>query len=316
MHSTRTARFWLPALIAAGRDHPAWALTFIVLCIDMVWLSLAGWSVSGRGLAVIAWAAASLLAPLAIGRYRRDPRIHTTLRAAVLLIVFLAAGATLSYLVVSTNAALVDAPLAAWDRALGFDWLALQAWVQNHPSAQATLHGAYHSGMIQLLFAILFLGFSGRSERLEEFMRLFVVATLLTILVSGAFPAAGAWKHYALAGPFDVSSLSHFELLRDGRMRDIPLHRMQGLISIPSLHAAMAVLLVHAMRGTRLLPVFAVLNVAMLVSTPLDGGHYLVDVLAGAALVIGLIAFEHRHSARPRAATNTVPTGGLEAMHP
>jgi len=99
-------------------------------------------------------------------------------------------------------------------------------------------------------------------------------------------------------------------------MRDIPLHRMQGLISIPSLHAAMAVLLVHAMRGTRLLPVFAVLNVAMLVSTPLDGGHYLVDVLAGVALVVGLIAFEHRHSARPRAATNPVPTGGLEAMHP
>ena len=53
-------------------------------------------------------------------------------------------------------------------------------------------------------------------------MRLFIMATLLVVLLSGLFPAAGAWKHYAIEGQFDLSSLSHFELLRDGRMREIP----------------------------------------------------------------------------------------------
>lgn len=315
MRSTPSARLLEPGLVVARQLGMTWTLTWIVLCIDAVWLLLAGWSVSGRGVAVIALAVAAFLAPLAIGRYRRDLRIHTTVRAAALLIVFQAVGATLSYLVVSTNAALVDAPLAAWDRALGFDWLALQSWLQSHPSAQTTLRIAYQSGLLQLVFVVLFLGFGARSDRLDEFMRLFIVATLLTILASGLFPAAGAWKHYALTGPFDLSSLSHFEQLRDGRMRDIPLGSMQGLISIPSLHAAMAVLLVHAMRETRLLPAFVVLNVAMLVSTPVDGSHYLVDVLAGAALAIGLIALERRRSVRPRAAATTVPTGSLEAMH-
>ena len=122
----------------------------------------------------------------------------------------------------------------------------------------------------------------------------------------GPFPAAGAWKHHVLAGPFDLSSLSHFELLRDGRMRDIPLRDMQGLIAIPSLHTVMAVLLVYAMRGTGiLLPVFIVVNVAMLVSTPVDGGHYLVDVIAGVAMALGLIALERRQSTRPHAVAST-----------
>ncbi|WP_244095796.1 phosphatase PAP2 family protein [Rhodoferax ferrireducens] len=294
----------------AGRLGFAWTLTWIVISIDVLWLLLAGWSVSGRGIAVLTLAIMVFRAPLAIGRYRSDLRIRVTARAAVLLIVFMASAATLSYLVTSTNAPLVDAPLAAWDRALGFDWLALHGWLQSHPPAQTTLHIAYQSGLIQLAFVILFLGFSARPAQLDEFMRLFIVATVLTILMSGPFPAAGAWKHHALAGPFDLSSLSHFELLRDGRMRDIPLRDMQGLISIPSLHTVMAVLLVYAMRGTGiLLSVFIVVNVAMLVSIPVDGGHYLVDVIAGAAMAFGLIALERRQSTRPHAVANTtLPT--------
>ncbi|ABE44452.1 hypothetical protein Bpro_2536 [Polaromonas sp. JS666] len=314
MRSTPSAGLLEPGLRVARQLGMAWTLTWIVLFIDAVWLLLGGWSISGRGVAAIALAAAAFLAPLAISRYRRDLRIHTTVRVAALLIVFQAAGATLSYLVISTNAALIDAPLAAWDRALGFDWLALQSWLQSHPTAQATLRFAYQSGLIQLVFVILFLGFTARAERLDQFMRLFIVATLLTIILSGPFPAAGAWKYYALPGPFNLSSLSHFELLRDGHLRDIPLGNMQGLISIPSLHSAMAVLLVHSMRGTRLLPAFVVLNAAMLASTPIDGSHYFVDVLAGVVLAIGLIELDRRRGARPAMAVKALPASGLGTL--
>jgi len=316
MHTTGLARLRTFAHEAADQRNLAWTLTWLVLCIDALWVLLAGWSVSGRGVAAIAWAVAVFFAPLAIGRYRRDLRIQTTVRAAALLIVFQAAGATLSYLVISTNAPLFDAPLAAWDSALGFDWLAMHTWVQSQPWARLTLRVAYHSGILQLAFVILFLGFTGRTERLQEFMRLFILTTLVTIVVSGILPAGGTWKHYASAGPFDVSFLSHFELLRDGSMHDIPLTlKMQGLISFPSLHAAMALQFIHAVRGTRLLPGFVVLDAAMLVSTPVTGGHYVVDVLAGAALVFGLIALDRRRSAGPRAAETTVAPG-VGAMQP
>jgi len=315
MHDTLSAPLLRARFKATGRLGLASAITAIVLCIDAVWLLLAGWSVSGRGVAVLTLGVIACLAPLAIRRYRRDIRIRTTMRFCALLLIFQAAAATLSYLVVSTNAALVDAPLAAWDRALGFDWLALLGWLQAHTRLQALLQLAYSSGLLQLVFVVLFLGFTGRRERLEEFMLLFVAATLLTIGVSGVFPAAGAWKFFADAGPFDLSSLSHFERLRDGRLRDIALDNMQGLISIPSLHAAMAVLLVHAVRSTRVvLPVFAGLDLAMLASTPIAGGHYFVDVLAGGALALALIWLARERGTQPVAAVHATPVTGFGAL--
>jgi len=304
---------------AMSRLGIAWAITGTVLCIDVVWLVLGGWSVSGRGLAVLALGVGACLAPLSIRRYRRDPRIAATTPFCALLLTFQAAAATLSYLVVSTNAPLVDAPLDAWDRALGFDWLALQTWLQAHTVTQALLHVAYASGLLQLVFVVMFLGLTGRRERLEAFMLLFIAATLLTIAASGVFPAAGAWKFYAVSGPvvasFDLSSLTHFEPLRDGTLRDIALESMQGLISIPSLHSAMAVLLVYAVRATRIVaPVFIALDLAMLASTPIDGGHYLIDVLAGVALASALIALSRRQATRTQAAVRVAPIANLGGL--
>ena len=298
----------------ASRLGPAWALTLVVLVVDAGWMVLGGWSVSASRLGMTALALAAVLAPLAFGRCRRNLRIRTTLNCLSLLIVFQVAGLSFSYLVVSTNAPLVDAPLAAWDSALGFDWQALHGWLQNHPSVQATLGTAYNSAMAQVWFVVLFLGLSAQPERLNEFMRLFIFATLLVILASGPFPAAGTWKQYSIGQPFDLSSLSHFELLRSGQMREIPLGHTQGLVSIPSLHAAMTVFLVYTMRQTRLLlPAVFALNVEMLASTPFYGSHYLVDVLAGLALALGLIALERRRNALPGVTTKFVRAGHLEA---
>jgi len=291
-----------PALAAAQGWGVGWTLTWLVLAVDAAWLLSGGWTVSVRGVVTILVAVAVFHAPLAFRRYADDPRLRATAKAASLLIVFMAAAGTLSYLVISTNARLVDASLAAWDRALGFDWPASAAWLQAHPGLEGPLHLAYASGLPQIVFVMLFLGLSGRTAQLDGFLRLFILATIATIVLSGPFPAAGSWKYFAAAMPAsDLAALSHFEALRDGRLRDIPLREMQGLISIPSLHTVLAVLLVHAMRGTLLLPVFIVLDAAMIVSTPVDGGHYLVDVLAGALLAGALIALERRRASRTRA---------------
>lgn len=315
MQSAETTDFQPSLFRVAAGLRVAWTLTWIVLFIDAGWLLYGGWSVDWGGAALIAIAVAITSALLGISRYRQDLRIRTTLQATELLIVFMAAASTLSYLVVSTNAPLVDTPLAAWDRALGFDWFALHAWLQARPLIQSTLRAAYYSGLFQLTFVVLFLGFRARPGPLAQFMRLFIIATLLTIVVSGAFPAAGTWKHYGLNGAFDLSSLSHFEALRDGHLRHIALGEMQGLIAMPSLHAAMAVLIAYAMRGAGLvLPLFVVLNAAMLIATPVDGGHYLVDVLAGVALAVGLITLDRQRSASPLAVANARPLPAQEAV--
>jgi membrane-associated phospholipid phosphatase len=59
----------------------------------------------------------------------------------------------------------------------------------------------------------------------------------------------------------------------------------QGIITFPSLHAALALIVTVALWP---IPVLRWLGVAtntlMLVSIPVDGGHYFIDVLAGLAI--------------------------------
>lgn len=62
---------------------------------------------------------------------------------------------------------------------------------------------------------------------------------------------------------------------------------MTGLVSMPSFHAAAAVILgwVSLYLGWLRIPL-VLLNVAMLLSTIISGSHYLVDLIAGAALAV------------------------------
>ena len=68
---------------------------------------------------------------------------------------------------------------------------------------------------------------------------------------------------------------------------------MQGIVTMPSYHTVMAVLLTYAFRRTGLVGYgIATLNLVMLLSIPPIGGHYLVDMLAGGALALGAIAVQ------------------------
>ena len=81
MQSSATARLQLFAHDTAGRLGVAWSLTWIMLCVDVVWMRLAGWSISGRGVATILLAVAVFHLPLAFRRYRSDPRIRAAAQA-------------------------------------------------------------------------------------------------------------------------------------------------------------------------------------------------------------------------------------------
>jgi membrane-associated phospholipid phosphatase len=66
------------------------------------------------------------------------------------------------------------------------------------------------------------------------------------------------------------------------------------VITFPSLHAALAMIITAAVWPVRFLrwPI-VVLNAAMLVATPVDGAHYLIDVLAGIAVAALSFAAAH-----------------------
>jgi membrane-associated phospholipid phosphatase len=82
----------------------------------------------------------------------------------------------------------------------------------------------------------------------------------------------------AVPREFEVQALA----LRDGSMRMIELGEAQGLVTFPSFHTVVAVLLLLGFRHVPYLRwVGLVLNVLMLVSIPIEGSHYLVDLIAG-----------------------------------
>src|SRR3546814_4330604 len=89
---------------------------------------------------------------------------------------------------------------------------------------------------------------------------------------------------------YDLHWLDTFERLRSGALRTLGSESLTGIITFPSFHAAAAVLLGwgFASFGRLGWPLVA-LNALMFVSAIVGGGHYLVDLIAGAAVaLIGL----------------------------
>ena len=278
--------------LSLARREPlrlALLLTTLLIVADALWIAFGGWRLVARDIALLAAAVAALALPLLLPRYRHDARIAPALRCAALLLVFQAAAACLSYLLIALAPPLTDATLARWDATLGIDWRVLRQSQASLPAlVQSALSVAYDSGLPQILAVVLYLGFSGRGDHLQDFMNRYAAVTLLVILLSAPVPAAGAFKHFGV-GP--VADLWHFEALRDGSLRTLSLQAMQGLISMPSLHAAMAVLLAHALFATPLRWPALALNALMLAATPVLGGHYVVDVIAGTAVAAAVIAW-------------------------
>jgi membrane-associated phospholipid phosphatase len=149
-----------------------------------------------------------------------------------------------------------------------------------------------------MALAVLCLAFTGRLLWLRAYMLAFVFAALVTIALSAVLPAAGVWLHYGLTEadarvvPVVSTVWPVFTGLRDGTLRALVALGAEGVITFPSLHAALAVILIAALWPIRVLrwPIL-VLNTVMLAATPIDGAHYLIDVLAGVAVaVLSLLA--------------------------
>ena len=76
------------------------------------------------------------------------------------------------------------------------------------------------------------------------------------------------------------------ERLHGGELH-FALAKLTGVVSFPSFHTTMALLYLYGFsRAGAIGWVAAFLNVAMLPAIPFFGGHYLVDMFAGAAVAV------------------------------
>ena len=287
-------------------DRLIWLSTAAVATFVLLAALASNFFIVWRSFTVPALATAGLVGAAWFYRHiRPDLVLASALENTAQLIAFAAVAAPLSYIVAAANLPLQDHLFATLDRALRLDWLALLQWMDAFPASHTLLRLTYFSLTVQTAIAILSLAVTGKILQLRIYLLSFVSATLITIAISALLPGAGAWPYYGLSAdphrinPVVTTSLPAFLCLRDGSCRELMALGAQGIIAFPSLHAALAMILVLTLWPIPILRWIALsLNSAMIASTPIDGSHHFIDVLAG--LAVGALCFRaaYRMAAR------------------
>lgn len=261
--------------------------------VDLAWAASAGLSVLQLG----ALSATLLLLGgnlLVYRRMRGGERAYDLARSVAIFIALGTGFTLLSYLGLTLHAPLADRWLAQADAALGFDWTAWYRFVRAHKLFSSLLLFAYRSLGPQLAITLFALPLSGMAARNREFLTATALALLSAVLISALLPAESAWVWHRSEEEIAPGPWKDFLAMRDGRLTLLDLQQLRGLVTFPSFHAAMAVVLAWVARGTRFAWLSAALNLLMLASTPTEGGHYLVDALAGAAIAAAAIVAARR----------------------
>jgi membrane-associated phospholipid phosphatase len=230
---------------------------------------------------------------------RVDPKLVFMLGTVAQVIMVTAIVGPLSYVVAARGWPLQDHALAALDRAMGFDARAVILFVNDYPIIAGVLGFGY--GMIKwpLLAIPIVLAATRRFARLQQFVMALMLALMITIVISIFLPAIGNYQLLGLT-PADLPNVNVTAFLlgqhdipavRDGSLRHLELLKLAGIVTFPSFHTASAVLFAWAFAPVRFFgPAALVTNALMIASTPVVGGHYLIDVVAGAVLAVAAIA--------------------------
>lgn len=246
------------------------------------------------------YACGALAIGLSIGLRRRVTRVQRVVRDVAefyaLFTLIALIGAVASYPQAAASRGFVDPVLARADAALGFDWVAWYRMVAAHPLLQVAGRAAYESIYWTPALILGVFAWTGRQNRARAFLLSFWLAALVTLALFRLMPAVGPLA-YLWHGPVPYmpdSALWQPTLippLREHLVHTVDLALLRGLVSVPSFHTAAAVLYsVAAWPVARLRwPVLAV-NAAMLLATPVEGTHYLTDMLAGAVVAAAAVS--------------------------
>lgn len=276
-----------------------WLLLLLVGLVDWVWMGWAGFHIGAGVVQSVSFI--SLLISISIFYFytARDERIMHFAHFGAQYLALFAVLTVLSYLAVSTNAPLVDPEFDAIDKALGLDWLAWTEWVVGHPLLRKGLLVAYASLPLQAFFGYIYNVHCRANWRNNEIWWITFVSALATISISAFIPAISAWVYYGISSMADFPHMQHFEAVRDGTMRVIAFTDVQGLVQLPSFHTILAIMFAYNLRHNRwFFSVAVILNLALVISCPTEGGHYFVDLAAGAVVAAATIwvvrAMAHR----------------------
>jgi hypothetical protein len=277
----------------------------VALCaVDCTWASLRHFDID---LVLTAKLAVLSLLLAASGmfyeRIRKCPELGAMFNGAAFLVAFSASSIILNQMLLTVAGTRIDATLAWIDRQFGVDWPALMNFVSLHSVADWILQLAYVSVGPQITMLLLALGLTKQPEQIYKFCLVLSLATIITMGFWAIFPSFGAFSVYELPEKINLhlavaldSKYAHHLVARlaNGPGRISPSED-GGLIGFPSFHSVMALVVVWYSRYLpRLWWPAVVLNLVVLVATPIQGGHHVVDVFGGICVLILSICLTER----------------------
>jgi hypothetical protein len=279
-----------------------------IVFVDLVWAATAEFEVVGGAyLGIAAVSAGLFLGSSFYRRVRRDECLSAMLFGTGFLCAFSAAFSALNYFLLTIAGPQIDDRLAQVDRALGFDWPALVALAASHPTANFVLALAYVSVLPQIAILVVSLGVFGQWRTIYSLSLSVAVAAAVTVGFWTVFPSFGTLAVYQLDPELAANALLVVDaqyvreivpLLTEGPGRIAP-DQVKGLIAFPSFHAVLAVLIAWYARELRILNVAALgINILVLIATPIHGGHFVIDIVAGIAVALGAASLANRIVAR------------------
>jgi membrane-associated phospholipid phosphatase len=206
--------------------------------------------------------AASFLPPLALlpspailwawASWRGRPRARAAAELVLAPLLLSLPVLVFTYASMHSGLPLQDARLEAWDSAIGFRALDFLAWLNGHPALANALALSYGSFFPQMIALPLLLTLSGRIERAYAMALCVLLLGVIGASVCLFFPAVGVYAHHGIR----PGAYAHIALLCAWAAWDVRWARWP----------------------------FLALNACMFVSALPQGAHYLVDLIAGAAM--------------------------------
>lgn len=285
-----------------------WPILVAACALAAIPFLLTGFSFKlGFFLIFVQWPAIGFVAVRLLRRYPATYVFAGAIEGIFLMSLVALFGLLVCYAAAAGNAPLIDAQLVQVDHALGYDWQTYARFCAAHPWLLQVFRGAYSTNLTQPAVIGFVLFAASQESRFEKFVLANVVSVMLTACVFLLLPATTAWTFHgqeALAGkilpdlPTTTNSwLGDLMQIRGGAGRH--LTRLSGIVAFPSFHCASAILNIWAVWRVRKarLP-FLALNLTMVAATPIIGGHYIADLIAGAVVAWATIAMLdglHRH---------------------
>lgn len=300
---------WMFVVAPVMRINPTiltWSVVGLFVVVDAAWLPESKLTIAWSGMAawppvfLAVYAVPFLLSYRLRGDHSRianfisagSERLRLFLYVAAAMLGLGLSGVIFSYLSTSLDLPLRDQELSAIDTAFGFNWPEFLAWTDQYTALVRALVWSYHTSGTQLLFVYMFLAGNLDQNGVKETVAIQAACSVFIAVGMTFVPAAGAYAYYKpeVHNYNEMSGMWHYQTfltLRNSVAPVLDFSHLQGIVTFPSFHTVLALLIPFALRNYR--PWFwiaAGFNVLVIVGTITEGGHHLADVVAGAAIFI------------------------------